>query len=110
MSDAAVLEKKPAARRGRPPKKKAPPLDRVTAFATDVLAGEIIAGPHVRNACARHLRDLKDADGRGLVWSAELAAERIAFFEEVLCLNGGDFEGKPFTEPSQQMVAWAWRI
>ena len=30
------------------------------------------------------------------MWRPDLAAERIAFFEEVLHLNGGDYEGKPF--------------
>ena len=33
--------------------------DPVTAYARDVKAGRIIAGPHVRDACDRHLRDLK---------------------------------------------------
>lgn len=71
-------------------------VDRVTDYAQAVLAGTIIAGPHVRAACARHLRDLQEAPARGFTWSIQHAAERIAFFEEVLCLNGGDYEGRPF--------------
>lgn len=31
--------------------------DVVTAWAQDVVDGEIVAGPHVRNTAARHLRD-----------------------------------------------------
>lgn len=96
MTDAVVSERKPAARRGRPPRKPPVVVDRVTDYARAVLAGTIIAGPHVRAACARHLRDLVDGPGRGLTWSPEHAAERIAFFEEVLFLNGGDYEGRPF--------------
>ena len=71
-------------------------VDRTTAYAERVLAGEIVAGPHVRDACARHLRDLRDGPARGLTWSVEKAAWAMAFFEEVLKLNGGQFEGLPF--------------
>lgn len=70
--------------------------DRATAYAYGVIAGDIIAGPHVRDACARHLRDLDEGAARGLIWNLDEAEESIAFFEEVLCLNGGEFEGKPF--------------
>lgn len=76
--------------------KPAPPPDRATDYANRVLAGEIVAGTHVRDACRRHLRDLEVGAGRGLNWSLEHATEAIAFFEEVLHLNGGEFEGKPF--------------
>jgi len=46
--------------------------DRVTAFAHAVLAGEIVAGPDVRNACRRHLRDQEHGPARGLVWIGRL--------------------------------------
>jgi phage terminase large subunit-like protein len=71
-------------------------VDRVRAFADDVLAGRIIAGPDVRNACKRHLQDLEHGTARGLVWVQDLADRAIGFFEDVLCLNGGEYEGKPF--------------
>jgi len=70
--------------------------DRVTEFAHATLAGEIVAGPNVRNACKRHLRDLEHGPARGLIWDLAQANRAIGFFEEVLCLNGGDYEGKPF--------------
>ncbi|MDD1133595.1 terminase large subunit [Pseudomonas shahriarae] len=70
--------------------------DRVAAFAHAVLAGEIVAGPDVRNACTRHLRDVASGAARGLVWDQEAADRAIGFFEDVLCLNGGDYEGMPF--------------
>lgn len=96
MTAATVMER-PAkqAPRKRAPRKPAL-VDRTTLFAQQVLAGSIVAGPHVRDACARHLRDLRDGPARGLTWSVEHAAEDIAFFEEVLCLNGGQYEGRPF--------------
>lgn len=71
-------------------------IDRATEYAKAVAGGKIVAGPNVRNACARHLRDLKDGSGRGLVWDIEKANHKIAFFEQVLKLNGGKYEGKPF--------------
>lgn len=70
--------------------------DRVSAFVRSVLAGDIVAGPNVRNACKRHLRDLEYGPERGLIWDLSAANRAIEFFEEVLCLNGGDYEGMPF--------------
>lgn len=95
----AVAEK-PKARRGRPTR-ASKTVDRVTAYAQDVLAGRLIAGPHVRAACARHLRDLQEGASRGLVWDVLAADRAVGFFEEVLRLNGGQFEGKPFL-----MLGW----
>lgn len=94
----ATLDRPPTAApaRKRAPRKAAPPPDRPTSYAHQVLAGEIIAGPHVRAACARHLRDLAGAANGSLRYNQDASTEAIAFFEEVLCLNGGQFEGLPF--------------
>lgn len=70
--------------------------DRATAFAQDVTAGRIIAGPDVRNAAQRHLNDLQHGGGRGLHWDLEAANRAIGYCEDVLCLNGGEYEGEPF--------------
>ncbi|MBK8772730.1 MAG: terminase large subunit [Rhizobiales bacterium] len=100
----AATTEAPKAERRRPPRRQAA-LDRATAYAHDVLAGRIIAGPHVRASCGRHLADLETAADRGLRFSVQLAADAIAFFEEVLCLNGGDYEGKPFIlQPWQAFI------
>lgn len=80
-------------------KKKKPQTstsDPTTAYAQAVVARTIVAGPHVRDACARHLRDLVDGPSRGLVWDLDAAGRALGYFREVLCLNGGQFEGKPF--------------
>ncbi len=47
--------------------------DPVTAWAADVLRGDVVAGPHVRNACRRHLLDLRDGPARGLVFDVDEA-------------------------------------
>ena len=79
--------------------------DPVTAYALSVDSGETIAGPHVRDACARHLRDLKDGADRGLVWDVESADRVFRYFATVLHLNGGEHEGKPFVlAPSQAFI------
>lgn len=70
--------------------------DRATTYALSVISGEIPAGPIVRGSCQRHLNDLEHGHERGLYYDEHDAAEAIAFFEECLCLNGGQFEGKPF--------------
>jgi phage terminase large subunit-like protein len=76
--------------------------DRATAYAKAVGAGRIVAGPHVRNACRRHIDDLAKGAARGLTYDAETAGRAYRFFETKLRLNGGQFEGKPFIlAPSQ---------
>ncbi len=77
-------------------KKAAKTSDRATAYTLAVTSGKILAGPYVRGACQRHLNDLQDAGKRGFYYDEHVAAEAIAFFEECLCLNGGQYEGKPF--------------
>src|SRR5579862_6280082 len=75
----------------RPPRA----LDHATVYARAVVAGRIVAGPHVRDACARHLRDRTRRDWR---WRFDLARQQRAldFFARVLKLNAGEFEGAPF--------------
>ncbi|MBN8994358.1 MAG: phage portal protein [Rhizobiales bacterium] len=77
--------------------------DPVTTWAEAVLAGDVIAGPHVRNACRRHLKDLIEGPARGIYFDREAADRAIRFFPTVLRLNGGQFEGIPFElHPSQK--------
>lgn len=76
--------------------------DRATAYADRVIAGEIVAGPHVRNACRRHKDDLKRKD---IAFDLNAAARGIAFFEKKLRLSEGQFEGKPFvSDPAQDFI------
>lgn len=77
-------------------KRTGSPVDPVTDYAQRVAAGELPAGPHVRHACSRHLRDLVEGPKRGLTWDPAKAQHAIDFFEKVLKLNGGQFEGQPF--------------
>ena len=80
--------------------------DRTTAYAEAVLAGRIIAGPHVRNACRRHLDDLDRGHERGLRFDVD-AANRVIeeFFEKRLKLSEGQFDGKPFkSQPAQDFI------
>lgn len=79
--------------------------DPVTEYADAVVSGSLIAGPHVRNACRRHLLDQVNGSKRGLTWDVAAARWAIDFFPEVLRLNGGQFEGLQFhLQPSQQFI------
>lgn len=79
--------------------------DRATAYARAVIAGEIIAGPHVRNACQRHLDDLERGHERGLRFDEGLAARALKFFETKLKLSEGQFEGRAFqAQPAQAFI------
>lgn len=78
----------------------APPADAVRAYADAVLAGEVVAGRLVRLACGRHLDDLAHGAERGLVWDAEAAADKIAFFSFLHLPTGELFH----LAPSQQFI------
>lgn len=88
---------------------KRPHVDPVTAYATEVVSGRIVAGRLVRLACARHLTDIAEASARGLVWRHDEAQRVIDFFPEVLCLpdeTEDGMGGKPFVlSPFQQFIA-----
>lgn len=95
--------------------------DPVTRYARRVLAGEVVAGPHVRAACQRHLDDLEHGAGRGLSWHPDEVERVIAFFRDVLTVErevqddeGGTVsEVVPFLlEESQQFIVgslFGWR-
>lgn len=70
--------------------------DPVTTYARRVAAGKIKAGPHVRAACQRHLDDLQHAPSRGFFFDLAKVKRVIGFFEDVLKLNGGEYEGQPY--------------
>lgn len=79
--------------------------DPVGNYARRVFKGDIVAGSHVRAACQRHLDDLKGAAERGFFFDRKKAARAIGFFHDVLCLNGGEFEGQPYELlPWQQFI------
>ncbi len=84
--------------------------DRVTAYAEAVLSGEIVAGPHVRNACRRHVADLDRDDLR---FDVDAANRALQFFETRLFLSEGQFEGQAFrSQPAQDFIVgsiFGWR-
>lgn len=76
--------------------------DRATAYAEAVLGGSIVAGPHVRNSCQRHIDDLQRDDIR---YEPDAAARALRFFEEKLRLSEGQFENLAFkSEPAQDFI------
>ncbi|WP_160119651.1 terminase large subunit [Rhodovarius lipocyclicus] len=87
--------------------------DRATAYAQEVVAGKLVAGPHVRNACRRHLDDLTAGSERGLRYDEAEAEKVIGWFEGVLKLSEGQFEGRPLQlHPSQAFIigsVFGWR-
>lgn len=88
--------------------------DPTTEYARRVVSGDIVAGPHVRGACRRHLDDLENGAGRGLVWEPDEAGKFFRFCEKVLRLSEGQFEGQPFKlHPSQQFICgsiFGWKV
>ncbi len=79
-------------------------IDRTTAYARDVVAGVVVAGPWVRLACQRHLRDLEEGPARGLTFDLQLATRAMVFIE-CLTLADGQYAGLPFNlSPFQAFV------
>lgn len=70
--------------------------DPTTTYAHKVLEGEIVAGPHVRAACKRHMMDLLEGQERGIFYSTKAANRAISFFPNVLRLADGIYAGEPF--------------
>lgn len=92
-------------------------LDPVERYARLVLAGEIVAGPYVRQQCQRHLDDLENGAARGLAWRPDRAIRAINFFADVLRLPQSEVDeisgdevaiegtGRPFVlHLSQQFI------
>jgi len=61
--------------------------DPVTRYAKRVVSGKVIAGPHVRNACQRHLNDLRNGKKRGLTWHPADVDRVIGYFANVLTVE-----------------------
>ncbi len=79
--------------------------DEATEYARAVLSGAIVAGPHVRAACARHIDDLEHGADRGLHWDLAAADRFLRYCRTVLRLSEGQFDGKPFDpKPSQAFI------
>ncbi len=72
------------------------PNDPTTAWARNVVSGQIVAGRHTVAAAERHLRDLRDGPKRGLVWRPEAANHAIEFFPAILTITAGAKAGQPF--------------
>ena len=88
--------------------------DPVTAYAKAVERGEIVAGPHVRDAAKRHLDDLVTGAERGIYFDTEAADRFYRFCSTVLRLSEGQFDGTPFElQPSQKFICgslFGWKI
>lgn len=66
-------------------------MDRTTQYAKDVLAGKIIAGTAVKQACQRHLDDLRRAKTKEFNYRFDvLAAERALDIANMLTIIEGD--------------------
>ena len=82
-------------------------VDLTTHYARDVIAGTIAAGPKVRQAAERHLRDLEAGAARGLIWSWPHAKHAIAFFRFTRH-SKGEWRGQPIVpEPWQNFIVGA---
>lgn len=76
--------------------------DDVTAYALDVVAGDIVAGPHVRDACRRHLDDMETGEARGLWFDVDAARDFFDFCAQ-LCTVLVQGETVPFVlSPAQR--------
>lgn len=79
-------------------------LAQVTAYAEQVVRGEIVAGKPVRLAAQRHLDDIEAAHERGITW-CEARAEHAVDFIQNLKHSKGEWAGRFFElEPWQVFI------
>lgn len=84
------------------------------AYAAGVLAGEIIAGKTIAQACDRFEQDLDTATERGLVFDERRAAHAVAFIE-LLRHSKGKWRGHRLVLSGWQrfivanLFGWRWR-
>ncbi len=99
-------------------------VDPVTGYARDVVRGKVVAGQLVRQACQRHLDDLKTAKARGYIWRlghpsakgkpapARTAWHALEFFRHLRHYKG-KWAGQPLVlEPWQRFIVgslFGWR-
>lgn len=76
--------------------------DRTTQYAQEVVDGFYVVNDYVWASCKRHIEDLKRKD---IYFDIDAADHAFGFIEEILKLNGGQFEGVPFIlHPSQAFI------
>lgn len=66
--------------------------DRVTEYAKKVVKGDVIAGKSVKQACQRHLDDLKKSKTKEFEykWDIEKSEEALDFYNELTILEGDE--------------------
>lgn len=98
VASSATNTKRKARSEDAPDFDQDPVSDRTTEYARAVASGAIVAGPYVRLAAKRHLRDLERAElsGAKFYWDNFSAQFAIDFFPTALRLAEGEFAGKPF--------------
>ena len=83
-------------------------MDLVTQYAKKVISGKIKAGNTVKQACERHLRDLKKSKRKDYPYYFDIDAANHCFaFAHLYCRHskGSQWAGKPLDlEPWQQFV------
>lgn len=81
--------------------------EMVESYIAGVMSGDIVAGKLVRQAVARHVRDLKEAGERGWIFDAEAANRACLFFPMCLRHSIGEWAGQPFMlSPWQAFITW----
>lgn len=63
------------------------PDDPATRYAIRVETGAVVAGPYVRAACHRHLKDLVTGAERGLTWHLDRVDHVLNFFRQELTIE-----------------------
>src|SRR5262245_30696180 len=98
--------------RSRPSSAPNRAADPVGGYARAVISGRIATNSLVKQACARHFRDISTGKHRGLRYSATLARWAIQFFRN-LSHSKGQWAGHPFElAPWQAFIIgslYGWR-
>lgn len=70
-------------------------VDSAIQYAKDIVAGEIVAGKKMKQACQRFLTDLEQQDKSGFKFSRKRAERALKFFPLFCCHIKGSLAGQP---------------
>jgi len=98
--------RRPRSKLDRPPRRPRRPRDPdpTTRYARAVVAGRIVAGKLVRQACARHLDDLVHGAERGLRFDRKKAWDAILFARTLKHIKGKWAGQHIVLEPWQEFI------
>ena len=89
-------------------------MNLATKYIKEVMTEKIIVSSYIRKAVERHLKDLQEADAKGLYFDEDYALQIIRLFQ-IIPHSKGRWSGRGFTLQGWQafilwvVYGWKWK-